>query len=115
MKRLIDLWTLCIFKRDNNLCQKCLSEGRIVQATDAHHIIHKVVGLFLRYLIDNGVALCRSCHDLDAQGKLLKWCIDWMGEDKYYALKREAHQRLGQPFDESAKREELRNYLNKSH
>jgi hypothetical protein len=30
-----------------------------------------------------------------------------MGEDRYYQLKRMAHELLGKPFDEDAKREEL--------
>jgi hypothetical protein len=103
-----ELWKLCIFKRDRGICQKCGAP-----ATDAHHIIHKdsEKGGFLRYHIDNGVALCRACHDQDAQGRLLRWCVAWMGEGKYYALKREAHSRLGKPFDEVAKRVELKSFM----
>jgi hypothetical protein len=110
-----ELWKRCIFKRDGGLCQRCLSQGIWTPAVDAHHIIHKVAGLFLRYHIDNGVALCRACHDQDAQGRLLRWCVAWMGEDKYYALKREAHSRLGKPFDEVAKKKELTTYLGHSY
>lgn len=107
---LIELWTRCIFKRDNNLCQKCLSEGKITPAVDAHHIIHKDKG-FLRYRIENGVALCRACHDQDSQGHLRRWCVEWLG-DRYYELKRLAHSLVGQPIDEAAVRKELKEYLN---
>jgi len=110
---LIELWTRCVFKRDGGLCQKCLSEGKITYAIDAHHILHKDSEKhgFLRYLISNGVALCRACHEQDAQGRLKRWCIEWMGEENYYALKRKAHGLLGKPFDEAAMRKELKEYL----
>jgi hypothetical protein len=108
---LIQLWTRAVFKRDNNLCQRCLSQGKIVSAVDAHHIIHKDRG-YLRYLLNNGVALCRQCHDLDSQGKLLKWCIEFVGEEQYYRMKREGHASVaGDKFDEDAAREELTKYL----
>lgn len=112
--KLIDLWTRCVFKRDGGLCQKCLSEGKITYATDAHHIIHKDSKKhgFLRYRIDNGVSLCRACHDQDAQGTLKEWCIEWMGEEEYYELKRLGHESIGKPFDEVAVRRELVNFLN---
>jgi hypothetical protein len=106
-----ELWKRCVLKRDSNLCQKCLSEGDIAQAHDGHHIIHKDTG-FLRYHLDNGVALCRACHDKDAQGRLREWCVEYIGEDRYDALKLEAHLRLGKPLDEEAKRKELTDLLN---
>jgi hypothetical protein len=110
---LIELWTLAVFKRDHNLCQRCRTLGYITLAHDAHHIIHKDSEKhgFLRYHLDNGVALCRACHDLDAQGRLREWCEGYIGEDRYYELKRMAHESLGKPFDEDAKRRELATYL----
>jgi hypothetical protein len=105
-----ELWKRCILKRDNKFCQKHLSQGEWIRAIDAHHIIHKDTG-FLRYHLDNGVALCRSCHDLDAQGRLKRWCVEHIGEDRYYELKRMAHESLGKPFDEDAKRKELKEFM----
>lgn len=76
-------------------------------ATDIHHIIHKTGGLYLRYLVDNGVPLCRECHSLDDSGKLLEWCKEFIGEDKYYEMKKEGHNRLTM-FDAEATRKELK-------
>jgi len=105
-----ELWKRCVLKRDGGCCQRCASELAYEPAVDAHHIIHKDTG-FLRYHLDNGVALCRACHDKDAQGRLRGWCVEWMGEDRYWELKRMAHELLGKPFDEDAVRKELRAYL----
>ena len=109
--KLIELWTRAVFKRDFNLCQKCLSEGKREDAVDAHHIIHKDKG-FLRYHLDNGVALCRQCHDLDAQGRLRGWCMEYIGKDKYWQMKIEGHRSLAGPkFEKDAVRKELKAYI----
>jgi hypothetical protein len=106
------LWTRAILKRDYGVCQRCLSQGIMTPATDAHHIIHKTGGLYLRYHPDNGVALCRSCHDLDAQGKLLEWCIEHIGEKRYYELKREGHKIVAtNSFSEGDALRKLESYL----
>ena len=104
--KLIELWTRAVFKRDHGICQKCGA-----RAVDAHHIIHKDKG-FLRYHLDNGVALCRQCHDLDAQGRLRGWCMEYIGKDKYWQMKIEGHRALSGPkFDKDAVRQELKDYL----
>jgi len=104
------LWALCIFKKHGSLCQKCFWEGRISIAVDAHHGIHKDNG-FLRYHLDNGVPLCRSCHDQDGTTGLKQWFKGWIGEERYHELKRLAHANLGQPIDECAVRKKLVNFL----
>lgn len=108
-----ELWKKCVLKRDGGWCQKCLSEGRWSRAVDGHHIIHKDKG-FLRYELDNGVALCRACHDKDAQGRLREWCVGHIGEDRYYELKRMGHESHGKPFDETSVRKKLKSYLESS-
>lgn len=87
-------WKKAVLERDAGLCQRCLSQYKFIPAVDAHHIIHKSQGDYVRYLVDNGVSLCRECHDLDSQGKLLPWCIEWLGEDKYYEIKRKNHESI---------------------
>jgi len=78
------LWQHAILKRDLWTCQKCYSE-----AVDAHHIVHKPQGQELKWSLDNGVALCRSCHMLDgnASMELPKWCVRHIGLDKYNELR----------------------------
>ena len=80
------LWNLAIFKRDGYVCARCLSLDKVVAAVDAHHIVHKTQGLALRYELDNGVALCRSCHSTDSEGILRDWCIEHISQEKYDRL-----------------------------
>lgn len=54
---------LCI-TRDNSICQKC---GKILKAgtqTIVHHIKSWRDYPELRYEVNNGVTLCRSCHNI---------------------------------------------------
>jgi hypothetical protein len=37
--------------------------------------------------------------------------VEYIGEDRYYELKRMAHESLGKPFDEDAKRKDLKGLL----
>lgn len=80
------LWNLAIFKRGGYVCARCLSLNKITPAVDAHHIVHKTQGLVLRYEVDNGVALCRSCHLKDDTGDLQPWCIAYISQEKFNEL-----------------------------
>ena len=51
-------WSLAVKTRDKFRCRVCLREG-----TDAHHIIHRGQNYGMKWDIENGVCLCRKCHD----------------------------------------------------
>ena len=50
-----------VFRRDSKLCQNCLKEGRITEATVVDHIKPKAIGGTDD--MDNLQSLCRKCHD----------------------------------------------------
>ena len=54
-------WRKKIYKRDKFRCQMpdCSSKFRI----QAHHIKKWSNAAILRYDVDNGITLCRSCHE----------------------------------------------------
>lgn len=51
-------WRTKVFKRDNHICQICGANEDLV----AHHISNFTRHPKLRFEVDNGIALCRSCH-----------------------------------------------------
>lgn len=54
-------WRLSVYKRDKFTCQMpgCKSKRQI----QAHHIRKWSIASALRYDLDNGITLCRQCHD----------------------------------------------------
>jgi len=54
-------WRLKVFKRDGFKCQmpECKSKRRI----QAHHIRTWASAPTLRFIPQNGITLCRTCHD----------------------------------------------------
>jgi 5-methylcytosine-specific restriction endonuclease McrA len=54
-------WRKKVYQRDGFKCQmpKCSSKYRL----QAHHIKKWSTAATLRYDIDNGITLCRECHD----------------------------------------------------
>ena len=54
------LWREMIFERNNYVCQKC---GQVGKNLNAHHIVSYSLNEKLRLNIDNGITLCKKCHD----------------------------------------------------
>lgn len=52
-------WRENVYKRDNYTCQQCGETGKI----QAHHIKEWKDHKELRYDVDNGITLCRTCHE----------------------------------------------------
>lgn len=54
-------WRIRVYKRDNFTCQmpKCKCKKRL----QAHHIRKWSNASMLRYDVNNGITLCRSCHE----------------------------------------------------
>lgn len=53
-------WRTNVLKRDDYSCQKC---GTYHWAMVAHHVVNFGESETLRYDEDNGISLCRSCHN----------------------------------------------------
>jgi len=51
-------WSKIIKSRDSHTCQNCSSPAQI-----SHHIIHKSKYPALSLNINNGIALCKKCHN----------------------------------------------------
>lgn len=53
------IWRICVFTRDEFLCRKCNKGGNLI----AHHIIGVSINIDLIFDTENGITLCKECHD----------------------------------------------------
>ena len=54
-------WRNAVYERDNYICQNCFTNGVYLEA---HHIKGWTHYPELRYVVKNGVTLCKECHKL---------------------------------------------------
>jgi hypothetical protein len=54
-----NVWRNSVIKRFNNVCVKCGSK----QSIHCHHIFSWHDYPKLRFVVDNGICLCRDCHE----------------------------------------------------
>lgn len=64
-------WRQTVFERDNWTCQECgaRSKKNSYIRIEAHH--KKPFAIFpeLRFVVDNGLTLCKKCHDKKPKGR----------------------------------------------
>ena len=51
-----------VLKRDYFTCKMCKAKGKKTRL-NVHHIMKWASAASLRYDVDNGITLCRKCHD----------------------------------------------------
>lgn len=59
-------WRKKVFERDNYTCQKCRAKGVYLEA---HHIKPFAIFIELRFVLSNGLTLCKHCHSKEPKGK----------------------------------------------
>ena len=58
-------WRNAVFARDDYCCQRC---GQIGGELQAHHIEHWAKNKDLRFVVSNGITLCKRCHKAEHRG-----------------------------------------------
>ncbi len=59
-------WRMSVFLRDNFTCQFCYKRGCYLEA---HHIKEWCDFPELRFILGNGITLCKGCHNLTKKGR----------------------------------------------
>lgn len=57
-------WRIDVMTRDNNTCQMCGFFGKNRVGLQAHHILPRRDYQELKFVVSNGITLCKSCHKL---------------------------------------------------
>lgn len=57
------IWAKAVKKKYNNTCQKCFKIGTLNNPNNSHHIYPYKFRPDLKHDIDNGICLCKQCHD----------------------------------------------------
>jgi len=55
-----DNWRKEVFTRDNWTCQNCEAKGGKLHS---HHIYNFADNIDLRFIVENGITLCKNCHN----------------------------------------------------
>ena len=64
-------WRLAVFKRDNWTCVRCGAKSKKNNPVriEAHHIKPFAKYHELRFILSNGITLCKKCHDKEPKGR----------------------------------------------
>jgi 5-methylcytosine-specific restriction endonuclease McrA len=64
-------WRKSVFERDNFTCKECGARSKVGETVylHAHHVIPFAVSPLKRFDVDNGLTLCKKCHDKKPKGK----------------------------------------------
>jgi hypothetical protein len=65
------LWRKSVFIRDNYTCQECglRSKAGCIIIIEAHHIKPFYIFPEMRFIVDNGITLCKKCHNKKPKGR----------------------------------------------
>jgi len=87
-------WRLTVFIRDKYTCQCC---GKIGGYLNAHHIFCFSDYPELRFIVENGISLCKSCHSQTIQGSFHQ--LYGTHKNNYEQLKQYIEQKTGGEWD----------------
>lgn len=64
-------WRKSVFERDNHTCMECGARSKSGSSVylHAHHVVPFAVSPEKRFDVDNGLTLCKKCHDKKPKGK----------------------------------------------
>ena len=116
MASLDEMWSYVVKARAFNTCQRCgqriddEKHGLNTMANDPHHIFSRGKDS-TKYDPDNGICLCRNCHNWagDHPKECRAWIISIKGEEWYHKLKVKSLKIYYPPEQREAEKKALRN------